>query len=229
MKIKKNKKKMKIKMNWIRNINYPLICKKYTYFIVPKPIIVYNNLLSNKFSVLKENKNKSGIYKWINTVNNKTYIGSSTNLYARFKNYYSKNFLNRELITNNSCIYKALLLYGHDKFSLEIVEYCNKEFLIDREQYYIDILKPEYNILNKAGSSLGFKHSPETLLKFKHRKLSLQAQAVVVKDNYTSETIKFLSIRKASNFINIDRSYVSKCLRKNKFYKNNNFTVHFMK
>lgn len=32
----------------------------------------------------------------------------------------------------------------------------------DREQYYFDTLKPEYNILKVAGSSLGRKVSEET-------------------------------------------------------------------
>ena len=33
------------------------------------------------------------------------------------------------------------------------------------EQKYIDQLKPAYNILKKAGSPLGFKHSKETIAK----------------------------------------------------------------
>jgi NUMOD3 motif len=33
-------------------------------------------------------------------------------------------------------------------------------------------LKPEYNILQKAGSSLGYKHSEETLIKMKSHKFS---------------------------------------------------------
>ena len=33
-----------------------------------------------------------------------------------------------------------------------ILEYCNKESLINKEQYYIDIFMPEYNICKKAGS-----------------------------------------------------------------------------
>lgn len=32
-----------------------------------------------------------------------------------------------------------------------------------REQYYIDLINPEYNILKVAGSLFGYKHSPETL------------------------------------------------------------------
>jgi group I intron endonuclease len=59
----------------------------------------------------------------------------------------------------------ALLKYGYSNFSLEILEYCGRENVIEREQYYIDSFKPEYNILKKAGSSLGYKHSEETLSK----------------------------------------------------------------
>jgi hypothetical protein len=47
--------------------------------------------------------------------------------------------------------------------------------LIVREQYYIDNINPEYNILKIAGSRLGSKHSVETLLKFKNRRLSEEA------------------------------------------------------
>jgi group I intron endonuclease len=36
----------------------------------------------------------------------------------------------------------------------------------------LDLLKPEYNILNVAGSSLGYKHTRETMEKFKTRKFS---------------------------------------------------------
>lgn len=30
---------------------------------------------------------------------------------------------------------------------------------LEREQFYLDKLQPEYNLLKKAGSILGFKHS----------------------------------------------------------------------
>ena len=46
---------------------------------------------------------------------------------------------------------RALLKYGYSKFKLEILEYCKISNLIEREQYYLDNLKPEYNILLKAG------------------------------------------------------------------------------
>ena len=62
-------------------------------------------------------------------------------------------------------IHNALLLYGHSNFSLEILEICEKHDTISREQYYLDLLKPDYNILQQAGSSLGYLHNEETLAK----------------------------------------------------------------
>lgn len=44
----------------------------------------------------------------------------------------------------------------------EILEYCDKLLTLKREQYYLDIEKPEYNILKIAGSRVGSKHTNET-------------------------------------------------------------------
>lgn len=63
-------------------------------------------------------------------------------------------------------IHKALLKNRHEKFSLYIIEYCNSDNLIEKEQFYLDSLTPAYNILKIAGSTLGFKHSEESLVKF---------------------------------------------------------------
>lgn len=52
-------------------------------------------------------------------------------------------------------IYSSLLKNGHSNFKLEIIEYCELSVLIEREQYYIDLLNPEYNILKTAGSLMG--------------------------------------------------------------------------
>jgi group I intron endonuclease len=113
----------------------------------------------DKFAILKDNKDKIGIYRWVNLDTGKSYVGSSRNLSARFKQYFSVNYLEREIKRNNSKIYRSLFKKGYSKFSLDIVEYCEIDILIEREQYYLDTLKPEYNILSKAGSLAGFKHS----------------------------------------------------------------------
>lgn len=66
-------------------------------------------------------------------------------------------------------ILKTLIKYGYSNFKVEILEFCNKDEVLAREQYYLDLLKPEYNILTTAGSSLGYKHSEETKVKMKTR------------------------------------------------------------
>lgn len=66
-------------------------------------------------------------------------------------------------------INKALIKYGYSKFKLEILEYCDPKVNSKREQYYMDYLKPEYNILKVAYSSLGYKHSEEALVKIKKK------------------------------------------------------------
>lgn len=82
---------------------------------------------------------------------NKSYVGSSKDLRIRFKDYYNESFLRRRILISNSHIYKALLLCGYEAFDLDILEYCDKQCIIEREQYYIDLLKPEYNIQSIAG------------------------------------------------------------------------------
>jgi len=129
-----------------------------------KPIKVYYNCDTDKSTILKENRNKAAVYRWVNNINNKTYIGSTANLTKRLYKYYSAKFLMESKLP----IIKALLKYGYSNFSLEVLEYCtqDKDTLIKREQYYLDLLKPEYNILTNAYSTLGYKVSEENLDKY---------------------------------------------------------------
>lgn len=69
-------------------------------------------------------------------------------------------------------IYRSIIKYGFTNFSLEILEYCDKSKCIEREQYYLDLFKPEYNILKTAGSPFGFKHSDETKEKMREKALT---------------------------------------------------------
>ena len=55
-----------------------------------------------------------------------------------------------------------MLKHGYSNFTLDILEYCELSETLLREQYYLDLLKPKYNILFTAGSPFGRKHSEET-------------------------------------------------------------------
>lgn len=95
------------------------------------------------------------------------------------KNYFNISYLSDR--KDIMLIYKALLTYGFDNFTLEILEYCEPSELIKREQYYLDLLKPEYNILKVAGSRLGAKHTPEAIAKIKSGALNRSKDALIKK------------------------------------------------
>lgn len=138
-------------------------------FSILVPFMIYSNADSDKLQILNENRNKAGIYLWTHLGDNKKYVGSAFNLSSRFYSYYSIPKLNK----NNSYISRALLRHGYAVFRLSILEYIDvsnlpkekaRKLILEREQYYLDLLEPEYNILKMAGSPLGHKQSEELKL-----------------------------------------------------------------
>jgi hypothetical protein len=107
---------------------------------------LYSNAEADKSTILSNNKNKSGIYRFKNLINGKRYVGSALNLSNRFLFYYSPAKMNFYLQQNKSYIYSAIIKYGLKDFSLEILEYCESDKLLIREKYYID-RGSEYNII----------------------------------------------------------------------------------
>lgn len=167
------------------------------------PVVTYLNADTQKLDIIKDNKQKCGVYKWTNLETNEFYVGSSVNLRIRFNQYYNLTFIIK--YAKSSIFLKALLKYGYSKFRLDIIEYCDKEIVLDREQFYIDTLKPTYNILKNAKSSLGYlhtkeakekmrlanlgrKHSDATLAKFKLRKHSAEAIAKMKMRKHSEES-----------------------------------------
>jgi len=86
----------------------------------------YGNAELLKETILKDNYDKSGIYRWVNNLNKKTYVGSGVNLAKRLGSYYNESELKR----NSRPIKDALIKYGHKNFTLEILEYCPKTKLL---------------------------------------------------------------------------------------------------
>ena len=57
------------------------------------PIKIYSNADLNKNLIILENKDKAGIYQFTNLLTGESYIGSSTNLSIRFRQYYNYNYI----------------------------------------------------------------------------------------------------------------------------------------
>lgn len=123
------------------------------------PVVVYDNALLHK-QILQENEGKAGIYRWTRLETGESYVGSSVNLSRRFRYYFSLNYLKE--CKGSSHINRSLLKYGYSSFSLEILEYCPVSEVLQREDYFFKLFKPEYNLCKKAGNRSGMKHSEKT-------------------------------------------------------------------
>lgn len=104
----------------------------------------------------------AGVYKITNSINNEFYIGSSKSVNRR---WYQHRYLHLKVSLNvRSHLYAAMRKYGLDQFAFEVLEECEplRQVLLEREQYYLDVMRPSYNFLLIAGSSLGSKLPPHT-------------------------------------------------------------------
>lgn len=141
-----------------------------------------------------------------------------------------------------------MIKYGHSNFILEILEYCNKEELICREQHYINLLKPEYNLAKLAASCLGYKHTKETRAKMsaaltgrtlsaEHRanisaanagrvfspehRANLSASkgtAVEITDIKTGSVVEYTSLNKAAKALGIHIETLRRCVLAKKVF-----------
>ena len=101
----------------------------------------------------------SGIYKITNAVTCDFYVGSAVNISNRFEHHRNALTANHH---ENEHLQRSWNKYGAACFEFSVCECCEKERLIEREQYYIDNEKPSYNICQIAGSRLGCKHTEES-------------------------------------------------------------------
>lgn len=103
-----------------------------------------------------------GIYKITDQVNDYFYIGSSKEIENRWTRHVIE--LNKNIQGNPK--FQAIWNKRDPEidWEFEILEECKEHELLEREQFYIDLLKPEINInkiATKPPSCKGKKHSKE--------------------------------------------------------------------
>ena len=91
----------------------------------------------------EELSKKSGIYMIINIENGNKYIGSSKSIKERLQNHIWH--LNKGT-HNNGHLQNAWNKYGYQKFDYGILCICDEKDRFEKEQYFINIFNPEYNI-----------------------------------------------------------------------------------
>ncbi len=140
----------------------------------------------------------SGIYQIQSKFNGKIYVGSALNLQTRKRIHLSDLKLRKH---HSVYLQRHFNKYGKVDLQFSILEFCEKERLIEREQFYLDTFTPEFNICKIANSCLGVIHSPETREKMRAanigRKHSEETKRKIREGNigkkYSKETCQKIS------------------------------------
>lgn len=170
----------------------------------------------------------SGIYKIENKVNGKIYIGSSIDINKRWRYHVSDFEANRHC---NSYFQNAWNKYGKDSFEFSIIEILDiKDNIFEREQYWLDILKPfgniGYNLCPTTNSySFGYSLKGSTIDKLKNRKFTEEhkrnmsinspKKKSIIQMNLNGELIKIWeSSTEACKSLNINTKSLWGCLER---------------
>lgn len=156
---------------------------------------------------------KSGIYSI--TCNEHLYIGSAVDIDSRW--YRHIYYLGKQTHCNK-LLQNLFNKYGKEGLIFSIVELCEKERLIEREQYYIDILNPDINVCRKAGSTLGIKMSEETKKKLSEKFKGMQRSKGRKQKPETIEKLRQKAKERglSQNFIEGNRIYREKHLKQSR-------------
>lgn len=110
----------------------------------------------------KEDWNKSGIYEISNTIDDRTYIGSTKTLRDRFRHHRKQ----LEKGTNPSILLQRFSSkYGIDKLIFTVLELVEEDKLLDREEYYLGIRNCKFNVMLTPLRQSGYNHNPQTIRK----------------------------------------------------------------
>src|SRR2546430_11085032 len=160
---------MKMKMRTMKIKNELLI--RFLEENKLKPVYIYEDLHleDTKNIIRKETSDLGGIYLIFNKITGDYYVGSaSTN---RFHSRLSNHLI---YFKGSKIVKHAVRKYKLSNFVFlileifpEVVTKENNKKLLDREDFYLKSMLPNYNILTEAGSSFGYKHTELDRIKMK--------------------------------------------------------------
>lgn len=122
---------------------------------------------------LQKPTGESGIYCLRNLLTGWRYIGSSGHD-LNLRRLYHVGTLRRRVHKNPRLQHDADV-FGLDVFDFVVLEECHPNKCIAREQFWMDFLRPEYNIQKVAGSCIGTVKSPKTRGLMRERALTSYA------------------------------------------------------
>ena len=170
-----------------------------------------------------------GVYKITNRKTNECYVGASKHIRDRWAEHFCKGYGAK----HSKAFQDAIDELGKSGFDFEVLEECELSELRERENYWINKLRPEYNTITdwysaseetreKIRQSLtGKKHPPDVVARRKasirayreihpqtnegHRKkVAIQEETVVV----------FESVKSAAEHMSVDASTMTHALKR---------------
>lgn len=103
--------------------------------------------------------NVCAVYKIESKVSGRFYIGSSIDINNRWRIHEMELEENRH---HSIYLQRHYNKHGKDDLMFSIIEIVTyPELVLEREQYYLDKLKPQFNMCKQAKSTLGFKYTEE--------------------------------------------------------------------
>lgn len=165
---------------------------------------------------IRRDLKRCGIYMIINLVNGHRYIGSSKDMQQRLQSHRAVLRGNKHY---NPHLQRAWNMYTEKNFEYSILEFCNPEERIAREQYYVDTLNPEYNIskeivdLPPYTEESNKKHSETRKRKIASGEIALTHNTpVYVYQKDGSFVGRWESIRKASSALQVGENTIWRVL-----------------
>lgn len=150
---------------------------------------------------------KTGVYKILNTITKERYVGSASRIgksnslsgfYVRFEKHKSLLKSNKHY---NIHLQRAYNKYGENNFNFNVLSICPPEYCIKLEQWFLDNLKPEYNIRKIADSNKGIKFTAEHKEKLsKSIKNSLKNKVDNSYRKRIGETLKITKLNKKNPY-----------------------------
>ena len=135
-----------------------------------------------------------GIYKITNTVTGDFYIGSSKDIKSRWASHKRQSVWKN---CPNNQMYLDMRKYGVDKFAFEILAEVEPGSLKEKEQEFIETLKPTYN--DRKANGLNFERRKEYQKEYnksdKRKEYLKEYQNQICLYNGETLTLNALSIR----------------------------------
>jgi group I intron endonuclease len=151
------------------------------------------------------------IYKIVNKVNDKFYVGSTT---RTMKKRMADHIRIARQGKHHSIIFQnAWNKYGEKSFTMHLLEECDEANVVEREQYYLDTLEPKYNIMKVAGRPPVNREASRQLALRLHREgIWSNDRPIIQYDLETGEEVgSYETAKEIADRDGFDRSAISMC------------------